>query len=223
MRAGQCRGHIRYVKYVSVVLWQRRLCVVMKQWLAMNVVSFEEFHLFLQIASSGLWYESAARPYCGSVVTAASDAALTSAPALGSRLVSSVTIVILVKPESCDKDTTSSIESMSFTSIGTAGSAVEMLAPMLTPRAAVLQRYHQRRTRSAPLNGPSFCLVFCLLSSNTRILYRFTYFLCKCYDISKLGRNCCHFFWLLHCVTFMSSLFLHFSIVELVITNRLSG
>jgi hypothetical protein len=28
---------------------------------------------------------------------------------------------------------------------------------------------------------------------------------------------------LLHCFTVMSSLFLHFSIVELVITNRLSG
>jgi hypothetical protein len=33
---------------------QRRLCAVMKQRLAMNVVSFEEFHLFLQIATSGL-------------------------------------------------------------------------------------------------------------------------------------------------------------------------
>jgi hypothetical protein len=54
MRAGQCRGHIRYVKYVSVVLLQCRLCVAMKQWLAMNVFSFEEFQLFLQIANSGL-------------------------------------------------------------------------------------------------------------------------------------------------------------------------
>jgi hypothetical protein len=81
-----------------------------------------------------------------------------------------------------------------FTSIGTAGSAVEMLAPTLTPRAAALQRYLQRHARSAPLNDPSFCLAFCLLSSNTRILYRFTYFLCKRCDISKLGRNCCHCF-----------------------------
>jgi hypothetical protein len=37
-------------------------------------------------------------------------------------------------------------------------------------------------------------LAFCLLSSNTRVLYRFTYFLCKRCDISKLGRNFCHFF-----------------------------
>jgi hypothetical protein len=49
MRTGQCRGHIRYVEYVSVVL-----CVAMKQWLAMSVVSFEEFYLFLQTANSGL-------------------------------------------------------------------------------------------------------------------------------------------------------------------------
>jgi hypothetical protein len=55
-RAGQCRGHIRYVEYVSVVLWRCRLCVVMKQWLAMNVISVEGFHSFLQTASSGLWY-----------------------------------------------------------------------------------------------------------------------------------------------------------------------
>jgi hypothetical protein len=50
--------------------------------------------------------------YCGPVVTAAPDVALMSPPALGSRLVSSVTIVILVKPDSCDEDTTSSIESI---------------------------------------------------------------------------------------------------------------
>jgi hypothetical protein len=156
-----------------------------------NVNSFEEFHSFLQLANSGLSYESAARSYCGFVVTAASDAALTPAPALGSRLVSSVTIVILVKPDSCDEDTTSSIESMS--SIGTAGSAVEVLASKSMPCAAALQRYLQRHARSAPLNGPSFSLAFCLLYSNTRILYRFTYFLCKCCDISKLGQNCCHF------------------------------
>jgi hypothetical protein len=104
-----------------------------------------------------------------------------------------VTVVILVKPDSCDEDTTSSIESMSFTSIGTAGSAVEMLASTLTPRAA-LQRHLQRLAGSAPLHDPSFCLEFCLLSSKTRILCRFTYFLSKCCDISKLGRNCCYFF-----------------------------
>jgi hypothetical protein len=115
----------------------------MKQLLATDVISFEEFHSSLQTVNSVLWYESAARPYCGSVVTAASDAALTPAPALGSRLVSYVIIVILVTPDSCDEDTTSSIESMSFTSIGTAGSAVEVLAPTLTPRAAALQRYLQ--------------------------------------------------------------------------------
>jgi hypothetical protein len=33
---------------------QCRLCAVMKQWLGMNVISFEEFHLLLQIANSGL-------------------------------------------------------------------------------------------------------------------------------------------------------------------------
>jgi hypothetical protein len=58
-----------------------------------------------------------------------------------------------------------------------------------------LQRYLQRRAHSAPLNGPSFCQAFCLLSSNTRILCRFTYFLCKYCDISKLVWNCCHFFY----------------------------
>jgi hypothetical protein len=87
------------------------------------------------------------------VVTAASDAALTPTPAFGSRLVSCVIIVILVKHDSRDEDMTSSIESMSFTSIGT---AVEVLAKTLTLRAATLQRYLQRRARSAPLNGPHF-------------------------------------------------------------------
>jgi hypothetical protein len=48
-----------------------------------------------------------------------------------------VTIAILVKPDSCDEDTTSSIESMSLTSIGTTGSAVEVVALKLTPHAAV--------------------------------------------------------------------------------------
>jgi hypothetical protein len=193
--AGRAASRTHPLRRIHVsVIGQCRLCVVMKQWLAMNVISFEEFHLFLQIVNSGPWYESAARSYCGCVVTAASDAAFTPAPALGSRHVSSVTIVILVKPDSCDEDTTSLIESMSFTSIGTAGSAVEALALTLTPRAAALQRYLQRRARSAPLSGPSFCLAFCLLSSNTRILYRFTHFLCKYCDISKLSRNRCHFF-----------------------------
>jgi hypothetical protein len=42
---------------------------------------------------------------------------------------------------------------------------------------AGLQRYLQRRAGSVPLNGPSFCMAFCLLSSNTQILHRFTYFL----------------------------------------------
>jgi hypothetical protein len=54
MRAGQCRGHIRYDEYVSVVLRQCRLCVVKKQRLSKNVISFDEFQLFLQTASSGL-------------------------------------------------------------------------------------------------------------------------------------------------------------------------
>jgi hypothetical protein len=43
-------------------------------------------------------------------------------------LARTVTIVSLVKPNSCDQDTISSIESVSFTSIGTAGPAVEVLA-----------------------------------------------------------------------------------------------
>jgi hypothetical protein len=116
------------------------------------------------------------------------------APELGSRLVSSVTIVILVKPDSCDEYTTPSMESMPFTSIGTASSTVQVLVPTLMPRAAALQHYFQRHAHSAALNGTSFCLAFYLLSSNTQVLNGFTYFLCKCCDISKLGQNCCHFF-----------------------------
>jgi hypothetical protein len=55
-----------------------------------------------------------------------------------------------MKPDSCDEDTTSSIESMSLTSIGTAGSAVEIDAARTTFANALSSAVLARRRSMAP-------------------------------------------------------------------------
>jgi hypothetical protein len=82
-----------------------------------------------------------------------------------------VTIVILVKPDSCDEDTTSSIESMSLTSIGTAGSAVEIDAARSSFANALSSAVLARRRSMAPhfvffLPTPESYIVLHILFAN---------------------------------------------------------
>jgi hypothetical protein len=129
----------------------------------------------------------------------------------------------LVKPDSCDEDTTSSIESMSFTSIDTARSAVKSAS------ADVDAAYSSFATPSpAPcsLGAAQWPLILSdILSSffqhpNFISFYIFSSQMLRHFEVrSKL----LSLFPLLHCVTAVSSPLLHFSIVELVIKSRLSG
>jgi hypothetical protein len=218
MRAGQCRGHIRYVEHVSVVLRQCRLCVVMKQWLAMNVISFvftncQQRSVIWVGRSLVLWLCGHCGLRCG---TYARSSTRFSTRIVcnhcnfgeirllwwGYNIVDRIHVVHIHRHRGPRGGSASADVDAARSSFATLSPAPCSLGATQWPLilSGILSSFFQY--------------------PNLISFYIFSLQMLRHFEVtSKL----LSLFPLLHCVTVMSSLFLHFSTVERVITNPLSG